>query len=146
MVYPNYIITNKHFETDIDLVNKETLKENILRLVDELDNRKNYKQHYSPETGTIKIFLKERSSITVDIYTGEGQAEFLKKRPLFYHINSLHYNPGKNWKWFADFFAGSLIFLALSSLFMIKGKKGVIGYGGIYLLAGIIIPILFLIL
>lgn len=143
---PNYQITNKSFETAIDLTNQATLKENILKLVDELDDRKNYKQHYSPEAGIIKIFLKGRSSIIVDKDTGEGKAEFLKKRPLFYQLNHLHYNPGKYWKWFADFFAGSLIFLALSSLFMIKGKKGIIGRGGIYLLAGIIIPILFLVL
>jgi len=44
----------------------------------------------------------------------------------------LHYNPNKIWTWFSDVFAGALILFALTSLFMVKGKKGIMGRGGIY--------------
>ena len=76
--------------------------------------------------------------------TGQGQSEFLEKRPMFYEVNYLHYNPNEWWMWFSDLFAVALIFLSISSFFMIKGKKGVVGRGGIYIAAGFIIPIAFL--
>ena len=57
-------------------------------------------------------------------------------------MNWLHLNRGKQaWTFFADLFAVFLIFLATSGLFMIKGKKGVIGRGAIYVIAGIAVPV-----
>jgi hypothetical protein len=48
--------------------------------------------------------------------------------------------------WFSDIFAAALIFLAITALFMVKGKKGALGRGGIYIALGFIIPILFLLI
>jgi hypothetical protein len=47
--------------------------------------------------------------------------------------------------WFSDIFAGALIFLAITSFFIVKGWKGAWGRGGVYIALGIIIPIVFLI-
>lgn len=141
---PNYSVENKNFTTEIILKNNASVKNNILLLLDKVDHRENYKQHYYPNAQNLKIFLKGGSSIMVDVVNGTGRAEYLKKRPVFYEANYLHYNPNKIWMWFSDIFAGALILFSITSLFMIKGKKGVIGRGGIYLLLGIIIPILFL--
>ena len=65
------------------------------------------------------------------------------KRPLLYWMNRLHYSKVKGWKPVADFFAGSLILLAISGLFIVKGKKGIAGRGKWYLIVGILIPVLF---
>jgi uncharacterized membrane protein YhdT len=46
----------------------------------------------------------------------------------------------------ADFFAASLIFLALSGLFIVKGKRGLAGSGKWYLIAGILAPVIYVIL
>ncbi|MZI58189.1 peptidase, partial [Enterococcus durans] len=45
---------------------------------------------------------------------------------------------------FADAFAVSLIVITVSGMVMIKGPKGLWGRGGIELVGGILIPILFL--
>lgn len=141
---PNYSVENKSFTTEINLENNASVKNNILLLLDEVDNKENYKQHYYPSASNLKIFLKGGSSILVDVKSGNGRAEYLKKRAMFYEVNYLHYNPNKIWMWFSDIFAGALILFSITSLFMIKGKKGVVGRGGIYTVLGIIIPILFL--
>ncbi len=143
---PNYTVENKTFTTEIDLKKSSDTKSKVLQLLDKVDNRKNYKKHYYPNKNTIKIFLKGGSSVIVDVKTGEGNAEFLKKRPVFYQVNFLHYNPNSWWMWFSDIFAGALILFAITSLFMVRGKKGIKGMGGVYMLLGIIIPVLFLIL
>jgi hypothetical protein len=142
---PNYTVIVNDFETDLTLTKSRDLKSNILLLLDDIDNRDNYKSHYYPETDFLKIFLKGGSSVVVNTGTGKGWAEFLKKRPVFYEVNFLHYNPNSWWMWFSDIFAGALILLAITSIFMVRGNKGAWGRGGIYIALGIIIPILFLI-
>lgn len=78
-----------------------------------------------------------------NIESGEVDYEFHRQKKLVYYINKFHYNKVRGWTSFADFFAFSLIFLALSGLFMISGKKGLAGRGKWFLAAGIIIPLLF---
>jgi len=142
---PNYTVEINDFNTAINLEKTPTVKNNILTLLDAIDHRKNYKQHYYPNAETVKIFLKGGSSIVVSTKTGKGRAEYLKKRAVFYESNYLHYNPNRIWTWFSDIFAGALILFAITSFFMVKGKKGIIGMGGVYTILGILLPILFLI-
>jgi hypothetical protein len=71
----------------------------------------------------------------------------IKRRPFFREMNFLHYNkPKKLWTWFSDGFALALILLAISGLFMIRGKKGITGRGAWLTALGIIIPVIFLLL
>jgi len=141
---PNYSVELKHFTTNLDLGNSSFVKTNILKLLDNIDDSDNYKKHYYPNKNQLKIFLKGGSSIIVNVDSGNGTAEYLKRRPIFYESNFLHYNPNRIWTWFSDAFAAALILFSITSLFMVKGKKGIIGRGGIYLVLGIIIPIVFL--
>ena len=142
---PNYSVEINRFTTAINLKKTPLVKNNILNLLDKIDNRENYKSHYYPDNNRVKIFLKGGSSIIVNINSGKGVSEYLKKRAVFYESNYLHYNPNKFWTWFSDIYAGALILFAVTSFFITKGKKGIIGRGGIYMLLGILIPILFLI-
>ena len=141
---PNYKVEIEHFQTKIPLANDADIKENVLQLLAETAPNETYKKHYYPQNNRIKIFLKGGSSIVVNTTSGEGRSEFLRKRIAFYEVNYLHYNPNKWWMWFSDIFAGALILFAITSLFMVKGKKGITGRGGIYTVLGIIIPLVFL--
>ena len=78
-----------------------------------------------------------------NVENGKLDYEKYKKRILIYWINRLHYNKVKGWSWVADIYAVSLVVLAISGLFMIKGKKGIAGSGKWYLIIGLLIPILF---
>ncbi|RLD78209.1 MAG: hypothetical protein DRJ10_10705 [Bacteroidetes bacterium] len=141
---PNYVVELDDFTTDIQLNKSPEVTVNILNLLDKIDDRDNYKKHYYPQSDYIKIFLKGGSSVIVNTETGEGTAEFLRKRQIFYQVNYLHYNPSEWWMWFSDIFAGALIILAITGLFLLKGKNGLAGRGGWLTVAGIIIPIIFL--
>lgn len=78
--------------------------------------------------------------------TGELKYEHHSKQQLIYWINKLHYNKVNGWSFMADFFAISLIFFAVSGLFIVSKKNGIKGNGKWYLIAGICIPIIFLVL
>ena len=92
----------------------------------------------------MKVFIKGGSSLLVNTTTGEAYYESVKKRPVLSSLNRLHYNPSRNWTIFSDIFAFSLIIITLTGIFMVKGKKGLRGRGGIELLLGIFIPLAFI--
>lgn len=141
---PNYDIENSYYEisnpgqyNDAD----ETKIKELLSLVDQEDN---YKKFYYMRPGLLKVFIKD-GSLLLNTETGDASIETIKRRPIFFYVNYLHYNPGQWWLWFSDIFAGALIIIAISGIIMSKGKKGLKGRGGIYLAIGIILPLVFLI-
>ena len=105
-----------------------------------------YIQHYCPDSTTLKVFLKANSSLVVNLSTGQALLEQVHKRPVIGSLSRLHYNPNRAWTWFSDIFAVALIVIILTGLFMLNGKHGLWGIGGIELLVGILIPLLFALL
>lgn len=139
---PNYIVTSKEIQVDIPEVMD---KNEVLNILEEHNLRRAYKKHYFPNEDYMKVFLKDGIA-SINMVTGEGLIELTRKRVVFKEMNYLHYNPIVWWTWFSDIFAGALIFLAISGLFILKGKKGIAGRGAWMTVLGIIIPIIFLIL
>jgi uncharacterized protein len=83
-------------------------------------------------------------TLVVDTAAGEITDASDQPRFLLRVANWLHYNRGKDaWSYIADGYAIFLLFLATSGLFMIKGRKGLIGRGGVLLLVGASVPILY---
>jgi hypothetical protein len=107
----------------------------------------------NPDLPTLKKILQideTHSRLMLDggigVYNStDGRLDYEQhsKRAFIYWINRLHYNKVKGWSPIADFFAVSLLFLAVSGLFIVKGKKGFAGTGKWYLLAGLLIPVLY---
>jgi hypothetical protein len=61
--------------------------------------------------------------------------------------NWLHYNRGKKaWTYMADVYAVMLLYLAISGLFMIKGKLGLKWRGTMLVSAGFAVPLLYVVL
>lgn len=81
-----------------------------------------------------------------DLQTGLVRYETSKRKPFVYWVNRLHYNHVNGWSLMADIFACSLIFLAVSGLFMVKGKPGIAGRGKWYLIIGLLIPVVYIFL
>lgn len=76
--------------------------------------------------------------------TGRVFIEIYQKKPFVHFINKLHYNQKNYWTVTSDIFAGFLIFLALSGIFMVRGKRGLSGSGKWYLLAGIVLVLIYI--
>lgn len=84
----------------------------------------------------------EKRTLHVDTKTGAITDEGQKPRFLLRVANWLHLNRGKKaWTYVADAYAAGLLFLAVSGLFMIPGKKGLAGRGVVFLAIGIAIPV-----
>jgi uncharacterized protein len=99
---------------------------------------------YRPGDGTLEIALEEQT-LHVVLETGVIFEEGQRQRPFLRTANWLHLNRGKKaWTWFADAYAIVLLFLATSGLFMLPGKKGLLGRGAVLVSAGIAIPLAYL--
>ena len=140
---PSYQVENAYYEITNPEQFKQASPEKVKELLSLVDEDGNYKKHYYPRPGLLKVFLK-KGSLVLNTQTGDASIEKLSRRPLFFYLNYLHYNPGSWWKWFSDIFAGALIILAISGIIMNKGKKGLKGRGSVYLILGIAIPLIFL--
>ncbi|MBN2664481.1 MAG: PepSY-associated TM helix domain-containing protein [Bacteroidales bacterium] len=142
---PNYVVDFKEINID-NTFEKGASKDEIIEWVNVNNFNGKYKTHYYPEPNQAKIYLTNSITVYLNLNNGSAVIETLKKRTIFYHTNYLHYNPGKWWTWFSDAFAGALILFAITALFMVRGKKGAWGRGGIYIILGILIPLLVLFL
>jgi len=143
---PNYIITTKALTLNIPSAVNSDEKETVNNLLKQMGEEDNYRKHYFPADDKLKIFLNGGGSVNINLNTGKTLFEKLKKRPLFFEVNFLHYNPGNVWKWFSDIFAVALIILGISGLFILKGKNGIKRRGAWLTIAGVIIPLILLFL
>ena len=91
----------------------------------------------------LEIELDSRRLI-VDMASGTVFDEYEEPRFFLRLANWLHYNRGKAaWTYIADFYAAFLLFLAISGMFMLKGRLGLKGRGAIFVALGVSVPILY---
>ena len=140
---PSYSIETKEvvLESNIELNFLE--EENVKKLLSEFVSVDEYKSHYYPDSTTLKIFYKG-GTLTINTENRNTLLEEVKRRPIFFEVNFLHYNPAVSWTYFSDAYSVALIALAITGLFVLKGKKGITGRGAWLTAAGIIIPIIYL--
>ena len=103
------------------------------------------KGHFMETDTQFRVFLTNTEEVTVNIETGKGLFKRVTTRPVLYQLNALHLNSIKGaWTWIADGFAVLLILLALTGIFMMKGKRGIEGRGKWFLGAGFAVPAVFI--
>ena len=140
---PNYVVTTE--EIQVETISLKPDKTIILSWLDDIDESDAYKSHYFPDETYLKVFI-DGGTVYYNLETGEGLLEKTTRRPLFREVNYLHYNPIKYWTYFSDIYAGGLIVLALSGLFIPRGETGITGRGAWMTILGIMIPLVYLFL
>jgi len=104
------------------------------------------KETYRAAPDRFDITLEDRR-IHVDPQTGRVVEEGQRPRFLLRVVNWLHLNRGKKaWTVVADTYAIGLLLLATSGLFMLPGKNGLKGRGGILVAIGVAVPVLYVVL
>ena len=89
----------------------------------------------------------DRRTLHVTPSSGKVVEEGQSPRWFQRAANWLHLNRGKKaWTYVADSYAVILLYLALSGLFMIPGRKGLVGRGAVIALLGAAVPIGYVVL
>jgi uncharacterized protein len=137
----NYIVENKNFNVSLPSDKTQITKNLIIDLLKKNGEENVFRKFYYPTETTLKVFIKD-GTMLIDLTTGKCEIERLHRRPFFHQFNFLHYNSARKlWTWFADLFAVGLILLAVTGLFVLKGKNGITGRGAWMTALGIIIPL-----
>jgi len=101
---------------------------------------------YAVDETQLDVVLENRT-LHVNRKTGEVLEEGQEPRWFLRVANWLHLNRGKKaWTIVADSYAAFLIYLATSGLFMIPGRKGLVGRGAIIAVVGALVPTLYVVL
>lgn len=137
---PHYTLVTE--EIELPAVQKtEFSKEEIIGVLNLFDFQAEYRKHFLSKNGDVKIFIEE-GSVVYNPVQGKALLEVLKKRPFFFQINKIHLaQTGRLWIWISDLMAFFLLFVAISGLFLLKGKYGLRGRGLWLTALGIVIPL-----
>ena len=104
------------------------------------------KEIYPAAPDQLEILLAHRT-LHVNPLSGHVLDEGQSPRFLLRVSNWLHLNRGKKaWTYFADSYAVGLLFLALSGMFMLPGRRGLLGRGGVLVALGVAIPVVYVVL
>ncbi len=141
---PNYRI--ERIQSTIDPgplagLNGDDLVASILTLIGESAE---IKGSYRQDPEHLQIFVVN-NNITVNLKNGTVYQEKSRTRKGLYEMNFLHINHAKKlWTYVADLYAIALGLLAITGLFVLRGKNGITGRGAWLTGIGFLIPIFFL--
>jgi len=115
-------------------------------VVDRVKPTLEIKNSWRMEVDILQLFV-EGGQYDVNLLTGEVIYKTFKERTMFYDMNFMHLNTGKSaWTGIADAFAGILIILALTGIFLVRGSKGLKGRGGVLMGLGFFLPLIYIVL
>lgn len=142
---PDYTIYSEDFSFDPstkDATNETSLK----AIISDLPHELKYKKHYIDNDGLVKVFV-ESGEVVINPVNGKGVFRYLEPRPVMFEMNKLHRATiGTTWKWVSDAMAFILLFVAVTGLFLLKGKRGFIRWGLWWMIAGFIVPLAFVLI
>jgi len=142
---PDYQIYITEFDSNLRGKTNATALE-VKNALEVLDRDVVYKKHYVNNQGMLKVFI-ENGEVLINPLTGKGTMQYLQRRPIFFEMNKLHRATlGTLWKWVSDGMAVILIFVAVTGLVLLKGKRGFNRWGWWLTIAGIVIPLVFALL
>jgi uncharacterized protein len=141
-VHPDYQKSYREFKVSLPGDGKAD-QAYVYSVLGEQKIKDHYKSFISGSS-YIQIFL-DKGWIYIDLNTGDAQMETKTPFYVIKEFNLLHYNNIKKmYTWFSDLYAVGLILLAITGLFVLRGKNGLIGRGAWLTAIGIILPALFL--
>ncbi len=138
---PNFYVARDTIATP--QVNWDTVNDNVLiqQVLEQVDGQFEVKASYWQSPSQFKVFLENDGNLSLNLSQNTIVFERIKARPVFQAFNRLHLNEThKSWIIVSDIFAGLLIFLALSALFMVKGKYSPWRKKSLWIIAGFVIP------
>jgi hypothetical protein len=141
---PDFVITKETISLPHPLTKEEITGERIAEF-GRLVNEDNYKVYDFPTADQVKIYY-DNASLHLHFTAGHGTYEKVSRRPMLYQVNALHLNRLKGWKWASDVFALVLMVLSLTGLFVLRGKYGLARRGRWLVLAGLVPPVLALLI
>lgn len=137
---PNYSISHREVQLSVP-VTTPLSRNDVQNLLATNGVEAPYQNHYAPGPGQIRIFF-QGGNATLDQKRKSMIIETVHHRPILGGMVRLHYNPGRAWTWFSDIYSVALVIIAITGLFLLRGRHGITRRGGILTALGILTPFL----
>jgi hypothetical protein len=96
---------------------------------------------FRPDPDTLQLFFRD-ANYRIDLPSGVVIVERARPRPVLFEMNQMHLNtPKRVWTIVADVYAAALIVLAVTGMFVLKGRTGIKGRGAWLTSAGVLLPL-----
>lgn len=86
------------------------------------------------------------NDVTIDLSTGTGKIETYRTTPILGQMTKLHIDTSKWWIYYSDVFGLAMLTIALTGMFIEKGKNSFWKRGWWLALLGMVFPLIFLFL
>ena len=96
--------------------------------------------------GSLRVYFKDNGILDMKLTEDKGQLEFKRKVPILGHSMYLHKSTNKFWIWYSDIFGAAMLLIAITGMLIPAGKNGFKKRGWKLAVAGMLFPLLFLIL
>ena len=135
---PSYALEKKVVE--IGPVVSDVRERMIAEVRERLGLKETERNSFRPDPETLQLFY-EGTTYSIDLPTGTVLVETAQARPVLFEVNQLHLNaPKKLWTYIADLYAVALIVVAVTGLFVLKGRLGITGRGAWLTAIGLLVP------
>jgi len=136
---PNYRQTKVALQiAPLEGADRDALVADALRKLDLIETPRNA---FRPDPDTLQLFFEGRTYL-IDAPTGKVILEHTRIRPVLYEMNQLHINASKGvWTVVSDLYALALIMMAVTGMFVLRGRNSLGGRGKWLVGAGALIPI-----
>jgi hypothetical protein len=138
---PSYRIEKRALQ--IEPIVEEQREEIVRAALDRLGLTEEPRNTFRPDRETLQLFF-ERETYAIDLPTGKVVVEAVQPRRVLFEFNQLHLNaPKRVWTYIADVYALALIVVAVTGLFVLKGRTGITGRGAWLTAIGVLVPMLY---
>lgn len=142
--YPmDYTYENKEVEIEKSFLNNEITEETIKVFSKDWNHK--YDGHRVRDN-ELRVYYKDNVILDLDLTSGKGIIEYKRKVPFIGHTMYLHKSTNSFWIWYSDIFGVTMLVIAITGILIPTGKNGFKSRGWKFAIAGMTIPLLFLVL
>jgi hypothetical protein len=137
---PSYRVTKTARQIDpVEATDREGM---IREALEKLAIDQTPRNAFRPNPETLQLFFRQ-ATYSIDLPSGAVVIEAARPRPVLFEFNQLHLNaPKRLWTVVADVYAAALIALAVTGMFVLKGRTGITGRGAWLTASGVLLPAL----
>lgn len=126
-------------------VSKEDITENYITKFSAAQQIEDEFRRFQVVGETLKISYAN-NDVEMNISTGQGKIETYRTTPLLGQMTKLHQDTSKWWIYYSDVFGAAMLVIAITGMFIEKGKNSFRSRGLKLALAGLLFPLIFLFL
>ena len=140
-----YIYDSKEITIPVP-ASKEAVTEEFIADFTKSQNIEDNVRRFAVDDKNILKISYTSNDVQVDITTGVGKIESYRVTPLLGQMTQLHQDTSKWWIYYSDAFGLAMFTMAMTGMFIEKGKNSFLGRGWWLASLGIIFPLIFLFL